>query len=227
MEQIQQAQRRGEYAIAFRSIRAAKNLAATLIILCILGQIGATVAVHFVKVLDEPAAAAVPADKADDSDSSIDLEAIKLGLLEFGLPGMRFAALVLCLLLVLMIMFAVKLSLVERVGGVAGFISSFNWSLILLLMLVPWKPILDSSLSCGALFNFGELKAANSALGQSSDQIDQVLFYARFIAYPCLALLTCVIVQVKFARGYSAVDFGLDEGGQDPAPIAGVDSPIA
>ena len=232
MEQKCQIGRRPEYAIAFRSIRAAKNLAATLIILCILAQIGATIAVHFARVLDDPVAAApstqpdaVPAS-TQPADSEFDVAAVGRGLLEYGLPGSRFGALLLCLLLVLMVMFAVKLSLVERIGGVAGFISAFNWSLILLMMLVPWRPILDSSLSCGALFNFTELIRADSALGDAPSQIDQVLFYARFIAYPCLALLVCLVVQAKFARGYSAADFRLDETRQGSVPGVPVDFPM-
>ena len=236
MEQIQQAPRRAEYAIAFRSIRAAKNLAATLIILCILAQIGVALAVHFARVLDEPPAASGPAPRTlpagetdpepaaepttQPSDSDVRFAAICRILLHYGLPGSRFAALVLCLLLVLMVMFAVKLSLVERIGGVAGFISAFNWSLILLMMLVPWRPILDSSLSCGALFNLTELTRADSALGEAPGQIDRVLFYARFIAYPCVALFTCLIVQMKFAKGYSAADFRLDETKQPTVPVA-------
>ena len=231
MEQIQQATRRPEYAIAFRSIRAAKNLAATLIILCILVQIGATAAVRFARVLDEPAAAASPASPATQPDvegaavattqpaeSDVYFASLYRSLLQYGLPGSRFAALVLCLLLVLMVMFAVKLSLVERVGGVAGFMGAFNWSLILLMMLIPWRPILDSSLSCGALFTLTELIHAESALGETPDQITQAVFYARFIAYPCLAMFTCLLVQAKFARGYSAADFRLDEGQQGVAP---------
>ena len=243
MEQIQQAQHRPEYAIAFRSIRAAKNLAVVLIILCILAQIGATIAVHFARVLDEapaaasPAARTLPAAKTDagpatkpairPGDSEVEFAAICRDLMHYGLPGTRFAALPLCLLLVLMVMFAVKLSLVERIGGVAGFISAFNWSLILLMMLVPWQQILSSSLSCGALFNFSELTSADSALGDAPDQIDLVLFYARFIAYPCVAMLTCLLVQAKFARGYSAADFRLGETKQGAAPIAPIDSPMA
>ena len=236
MEQIQQAPRRAEYAIAFRSIRAAKNLAATLIILCILAQIGVTITVHFVRVLDElpvaasPAPRTAPAAKTDagpaikpttqPSESEIEFAVLCRNVMKYGLPGMRFAAMVLCLLLVLMVMFAVKLSLVERIGGAAGFISAFNWSLILLMMLVPWRPILDSSLSCGALFNLTELTRADSALGEAPGQIDRVLFYARFIAYPCVALFTCLIVQMKFAKGYSAADFRLDETKQPTVPVA-------
>ena len=229
MEQISQTTRRPEYAIAFRSIRAAKNLAATFIILCILLQIGAAIAVHFAKVLDEPAVAAVPATQpgaepvvesasTQPADPEFDVAAISRIAMEFGLPASRFAALPLCLLLVLMVMFAVKLSLVERIGGVGGFMGAFNWSLILLMMLIPWRPILDSSLSCGALFNFTELIRADSALGDTPSQTDQVFFYARFIAYPCVALFTCLVVQAKFARGYSAADFRLDENKQGSAP---------
>jgi hypothetical protein len=238
MEQIHTGLRRPEYAIAFRSIRAAKNLAATLIVLCLLTQIGATVALHFTDVLDEVVAAAPttqpatqpavvpaatqPTTQPDERD--FDVRTICNTVMTYGLPGLRFAALPLCLLLVLMVMFAVKLSLVERVGGVEGFMSAFNWSLILLMMLIPWRPILGSSMSCGALFTFGELTSANAALGDASSQADKAIFYARFIAYPCVALFTCIIVQAKFARGYSAVDFHLDEAGPDTAPI---DSPMA
>jgi len=240
VEQIQQAQHRAEYAIAFRSIRAAKNFAATLIILCILTQIGATLAVHFARVLDAlptaatptaartlPAAEAGAEPATQPADSDVDFAAICSVLLKYGLPGMRFAALVLCLLLVLMVMFAVKLSLVERIGGVAGFMSAFNWSLILLMMLVPWQQILSSSLSCGALFNFNELTRADSALGETPGQLDQLLFYARFIAYPCVALFTCLIVQMKFAKGYSAADFKLDETKQHTVLVAPMVSPTS
>ncbi|MDP6633350.1 MAG: hypothetical protein QGG42_00445 [Phycisphaerae bacterium] len=228
MQHISQTTRRPEYAIAFRSIRAAKNVIATLLILCILAQIGGTIAVHFARVLDDPTVAGATtqpdtgpavtaaATKATSkpAESEDDLASIIRLALTYGLPGTRFAALALCLVLVIMMMFAVKLSLVERTGGMAGFISAFNWSLPLLLMLIPWKPILSSSLSCGALFNFGELTSADAALGQTPDQIAQAFFYARFLAYPCLALFTCLIVQAKFARGYSAADFRLDASGE-------------
>ncbi len=237
MEQINNTTRRPEYAIAFRSIRAAKNLTATLIILCILLQIGATIAVHFARVLDGPVAAAAgemqPTTESTEAtastqpaDQEFDIPAICQVVMEFGLPGTRFASLVLCLLLMLMVMFAVKLSLVERIGGVAGFMSSFNWSMILLMMLIPWRPILGSSLSCGALFTFSELMRADAMLGDAPSQIDQVIFYARFIAYPCVALFTCLIVQAKFAKGYSAADFRLDETKSDSEVISERISPI-
>jgi len=210
-----------------------------LIILCILVQIGATLAVHFARVFDElptvasPTPQTLPAGETaaepttQPADSDVEFAAICLVLLEFGLPGTRFAALVLCLLLVLMVMFAVKLSLVERIGGVAGFMSAFNWSLILLLMLIPWQQILSSSLSCGALFSFTELTSADSALGKTPSQVDQVFFYARFIAYPCVALFACLLVQTKFAKGFSAADFKLDEGRPNTMLVTPVVSPTS
>jgi hypothetical protein len=231
MEQIQQTPQqipqqtpqRSECADAFRSIRAAKNITATLIVICILAQIGATLAVHFARVLDDTPISATPTSQTEPTDepvaepatrpaatSDTEFAALTEVLMKFGLPAARFAALVLCLLLVLMVMFAVKLSLVERVGGVAGFMSAFNWSLILLVMLIPWQQILSSSISCGALFNLSELTSADTALGKAPSQIEQVVFYARFIAYPCVALLTCLIVQAKFAKGFSSVNFNMD-----------------
>ena len=131
--------------------------------------------------------------------------------LTYGLPASRFIALVLGLMLVLMVMFAVKLSLVERIGGAAGFMSAFNWSLILLMMLIPWRQLLGSSLSCGALFNFTELAKGHTALGQAPEMIDQIFFYARFLAYPCAALLTWMIIQTKFARGLRVMKMRANE----------------
>jgi len=237
MRQIQANQGRPEYATAFRSIRSAKNLAAFLLILALLLQIGGTVVLHFTDLLDEAVAAAPaaktgaepatapkpapetkpapdtkPAAKADAATEPSGFKfddpiAIAKVAMQYGMPASRFGALVLGLLLVLMVMFAVKLALIERIGGVAGFISAFNWSLILLMMLVPWRPILGSSLSCGALFTYSELVNANAALGQTPEMVDQVFFYGRFLAYPSLALLICMIIQSKFAKGFAAVKF--------------------
>ena len=220
MEQIPSTPRQAEYALAFRSIRASKNLCAVCIFLCIFLQIGGLIAVHFARVLDEPTVAVStetqPArDAAEDAaeattqpaEPDVYFASICRTVLSYGLAGSRFAAMILCLMLMLMVMFAVKLSLVERVGGVAGFMSAFNWSLVLLVMLIPWRPILGGSLSCGALFNLGELLQADASLGDTPDHIRQMLFYARFIAYPCVAMFTCLLVQAKFAKGYAAADF--------------------
>ncbi|MBT3199334.1 MAG: hypothetical protein HN350_05410 [Phycisphaerales bacterium] len=218
MEQLYPTARRPEYAIAFRSLRASKNLAAGLIILCLLLQIGSTIAVHFARLLDEPAAAAPVAETAPATQPAktadaeqYDVPAIARLVMEHGLPIAQFASMVLCLLLVLMVMFAVKISLIERIGGVGGFMGSFNWSLILLMMLIPWRPIMGGDMFCGAMFNFDELMAAQKLMCQAPDQIAQGFFYARFIAYPCAALLACLFVQGKFAKGYAAVDFHLGE----------------
>jgi len=221
VEQIRHSSGRSEYAVAFRSIRASKNLAAAIVAICILLQIGVAAAVHFAKVLETaPTNAPAVEDNVDEPVAKTDAEAttrpadqaegsavIWREALHWGLPATRFAAMAVCLVLVLMVMFAVKLALIERVGGVAGFIAAFNWSAILLVMLVPWKPILGSAFSCGALFNLGELEAADAALGAAPDLFQQAMFYGRFIAYPAVALFICLIVQVKFAKGYAVANF--------------------
>jgi hypothetical protein len=123
--------------------------------------------------------------------------------LRWSLPGAKFVAMVAAMLLVITLLFAVGLSLVGKLGGMAGLISAFFWSLILFAMVMPWQQVLTkSSLACGALYNLGELQVARrqvAAAGSAGWQ-EQALYYARFVAYPVVALLVWLTVHVKFAR---------------------------
>lgn len=123
--------------------------------------------------------------------------------LRWSLPGAKFVAMVAAMLLVITLLFAVGLSLVGKLGGMAGLISAFFWSLILFAMVMPWQQVLTkSSLACGALYNLGELQVARrqvAAAGSAGWQ-EPLLYYARFVAYPVVALLVWLIVHVKFAR---------------------------
>ena len=100
----------------------------------------------------------------------------------------------------LTLMFLVELSLVGRLGGAAGFMRAFFLSLILLAMFVPWQQIIKGDFACGALFNLGQLEEARREL--QGDKLSQILHYARFIAYPSLALLVLIAVQIAFGKGY-------------------------
>jgi hypothetical protein len=104
---------------------------------------------------------------------------------------------------------AVMLSLIGRLGGMAGLIGAFFWSTILLAMVVPWQQVLPgSSMACGALFNFAELTARRAAWSGADATLQQSVFYhGRFLAYPLAAALVWLIVQVKFARGCSQMHY--------------------
>ncbi len=129
--------------------------------------------------------------------------------LRWSLPAAKFVAMVTAFLLTLTILFAVGLSLVGRLGGMAGLMSAFFWSLILFVMVVPWQQVLENrTLACGALFNLGELLARRGEWGGAeAARPDTILYYGRFVAYPGTALLIWLIVHVKFVRASMRMHF--------------------
>jgi hypothetical protein len=202
MEQLKAEVGPMEYFDAFKVARCGKNLLMAIILLSILVQLAGAILVEFTGLLEE---AAPPAAKAAASapaatgpataPAGLPLRATAFWLL----PAVKFTALAASLLLMLILIFLVQLSLVGRLGGAAGFMRAFFLSLILLAMLVPWQQIMNSAFACGALFNLGQLEEARRQL--QDDKFSQILHYARFIAYPSLALLVLIAVQIAFGKG--------------------------
>ena len=200
---------------AFRSVRTAKNCFMLLIALVILLQLAGFALVNWVGVLDElhiaqaqePEPTAQPATVqaqtlADPGDSTIWQE-----ILNWSLPAAKFVAFVSALLIVLTLMFAVKLAVADRLDGVAGLMSAFFWSLILLAAVTPWQQVLGGPFASGATYNLGELTAAVAKIkpgwgAQNVQLLDQVIYYARFVAFPVATLLVWLVVMLKFAKGY-------------------------
>ena len=91
----------------------------------------------------------------------------------------------------------------------AGLISAFFWSLILLAMLIPWQQVLArNTIACGALWNLGEMAARRATWGGAdADWNGALLFYTRFLGYPGAALLVWLVVHVKFTRACSRLHF--------------------
>ena len=191
-----------EYLDAFKVVRLAKNVLMVIILLSILVQLGGVILVEFVGLPSAPAtsaneaAAGVPA--ASGPTQTTDPSPLRTTVF-WLLPATKFTALAACLLLVLTLMFSVKLSLVGRLGGIAGFVRAFFLSLILLAMLVPWQQIVKATFACGALFNLDQLEEARRKLQDNT--LAQILHYARFIAYPLLAMLVLAAVQITFSKG--------------------------
>jgi hypothetical protein len=138
--------------------------------------------------------------------------------LRWSLPITKFLAVVSAMLMTVAIMMAVALSLIGRLGGMAGLLAAFFWSTVLLAMVVPWQQVLPgSSLACGALFNLGELAAGRAQWGGPEATWQQaLLYYGRFLAYPLAAMSVWLIVHVKFAFACGQMHFP-----HAVAPVAG------
>jgi hypothetical protein len=217
-----------EYLDALLSSKRAKNVFSLILLVCVGLQLAGFLAVQFTGLLDplhatpapsaepQPAATTQPATQPattpaatanDEREQAVYRAMFWSELLHWLMPATRFLALVTAILLCLTLLMCVKLSLLDRLGGVAGFISAFYWSLILLVVLVPWQQLLGGAFATGALSNYGEMIAQVKKTrpdwgADGGDTLGTVLHFARFLAYPALAVVLWLVAQVKFARGY-------------------------
>lgn len=252
-----------EFLTAMRSVKTAKNVFLVLVLLAILVQLAAVIAVRWGGVIDNasavqtatetpppptaneprdemaaepPADAEAAAQPAEDTappakDTKHESEpggneAAELWYvtLTWLLPGSKFVLVVATSILVVILMFATLLAINARASGVAGIVSAALWSLLLLAIITPWQQVLNTTVACGATFNFGELIARSQAIIQrwgasGPSLLEQILYYARFLAYPALALLVWLVILLKFARGYGRMlRVALGEEDETPAP---------
>ncbi len=215
MQQVTVESASSEYAVAFSSLRRAKNVFLTLVILALLIQLGSAGVVRFSKLLDPLHAKAAAATKTPTSapaDLSKKLEQARLieNIMTQAMPLAKFFGMTACLLLMLTFLLAVKLSLLDRMGGVAGLISAMLWSIVLLPLLIPWQQIMAGDLAYGALSNYNDLLVAschqNPAWGGTASKVaDHMVYFSRFFAYPGLALVICLMAQCKFAQGFRRI----------------------
>ncbi len=210
MEQLRTQVDDDQYRTAFGTIRAAKNWFWWLILACLVIQFAGFVLVRFWGVIDKaPAVVAVAAD--EDAATRADTWYRALG---WFLPATKFTGMVSGMLLALTLLLAVKIALLGRAGGVAGFIGAFFWSLLLLVFLIPWQQVTRTTFASGALHNLDYLIEQTRSVTWNAKDVswfDQVMYYARFVAYPLFVVLLQLVVQVKFARGHRRMSLSVAE----------------
>jgi len=198
-----------EYVDAMKSVRLAKNIFLLLMILAVLVVLAGFVVLSFTDKLDAchgPATAMAPADAA------VAAEAAAVWDKAFGLAmdlG-KFLAPVAAALMVFTLFLGVMVALVGRLGGAGHLVGALFWALILVAVLVPWQGLFHSPYVNGALYSLPEAatEAGKVVKGWSAAQVtamDRILYYARFLGYPIIAVLFWVVVQVRFAAGYRKV----------------------
>ena len=190
-----------EFHDALKCLRAAKCWLLTIILLALVTQLAGFVLVDIFPIVDHEVLTGETVGAASEGDL------VLADVLNWGLATSKFAALAAAGMLALVVMFAVKLSLLGRIGGPAGFLGAFFWSLILLIVLFPWQGMLQSAIACGATFNLGQLtEMAGTVKGswgaETPALVKQTFYYARFLGYPVLAILIALVVMARFARGY-------------------------
>ena len=230
MEQIHTHVADDQYQAAFGTVRAAKNWFWWVVLACLIVQIAGFMLVRFGGIIDAASAVAPtaapaegePAEEqpAEEEPDKVDAE-MWYGALFWVFPATKFIAMASGILLAVTLLLAVALTLIGRAGGVPGFVSAFFWSLVLCVFLIPWQQLHQTDFASGALYNLGYLvNHTRTAVWQGGEVslLTKILYYARFLAYPCLVIFLELIVQAKFARGYRRMILSVTETGPAQPP---------
>jgi hypothetical protein len=188
-----------DYADAMATARRAKNGLVLLLLLFLLIQLALFFLIRFdVLKLDSTVATTMPANM------SVNLP----DLLEYVLGVTTFLGVTLTIVLGFVLLLIANIMLVGRLIGVGRVTSAYIWCLVLLVLLFPWQSFLNSAGLTpdvasfkipGVLCTWAEL--SQNAHFSNADLRIAILKWARFVAFPALAVLILLAIQVKSNRG--------------------------
>lgn len=109
-----------------------------------------------------------------------------------------FVVILLSLAYCLLILFALKISMVGRLGGINHIARALVLSVLFVVLILPWQEIFGW-FTAGALYAPGEL-TAYLARHDSLEIYETVFFYLRFVGYWLVALLFLLFAQIRTYR---------------------------
>ena len=95
--------------------------------------------------------------------------------------------------------FSLMVSLIGRLGGINHISRAFFLSLIMLVLVVPWQRLLESSV-IGVIYTPSDLVAWFTAQSESDSIVQTVLYYLRFSGYWLVVMLLVIMSQTRSAR---------------------------
>jgi hypothetical protein len=182
-----------DYADAMITARKAKNILFVIILLMLLGEISLFFAFRH-----------------GLSDRRIDGFKYLIGLIDF-----LGVALPIVLSIDLLLLAAIML--VGRLIGVSRVVAAFLWCVVLAVILFPWQAFLINQTFTstefkvpGVLYTWAELTARASV--HPDGPWKTILFWARFVGFPVVAVIILLIIQfssrhgLRLALGETAAD---------------------
>ncbi len=155
--------------------------------------------------VDEAAAQVVGDANAPAAESKVKIRkplklpfTLQRGHVVWAIRALDAAIIMAAVLYCLAILFTLKISMVGRLGGINHISRAFFWSLILLVLVVPWQVALGWGLF-GVTFEPGEL-VRRIADYESDSVFVKGLFWFRFVAVWAIALLCLIFAQIRTAR---------------------------
>jgi len=190
-----------DYADALLSARRAKNLIFLVLLLILLGELGLFFVARYTPILS-------PLAEGDVASPKRQLLQYAIGMV--GFLGLTFPA-----LLAMILGLILHILLRGRLLGTAAFTTAFLWCIVLTMLLFPWQaflnnPAINSDPAAnamglkipGVLYTWSEIIHPQMGAKFASDwDMATVLHWTRYVAFPVLALLILLRVQIKSGRG--------------------------
>jgi hypothetical protein len=192
-----------DYADALLTARRAKNLLVLFVVLMLLIQLGVFFAVKYTGYVFPLTDTATPTTLPSTSARMNDVAHYLVG-------GSVFVGIASTILLALVLYLIVQIMVVGRLIGVSRVISALIWTFLMLLLIFPWQAFLrDQTFTSrewmlpGVLYNWDELlsRVTIGTRGQHQDMFVLGLHWARFVAWPVIAIILLLSIQVKSNRG--------------------------
>jgi hypothetical protein len=189
-----------DYADAMMTARRAKNGLVLLLLLCLLIQLALFFLVRFdvINIYPTAATTTMPAN----------INVNVPDLMHYVLGVTTFLGITLTIVLSFVLLLIVNIMMVGRLIGAGRVTGAYIWCLVLLVLLFPWQSFLNNAGLTpdvasfkipGALCTWAELSL--NAHFSNADLRIAILKWARFVAFPVLAILILLTIQVKSNRG--------------------------
>ncbi len=98
----------------------------------------------------------------------------------------------------LTLLMSLKVSLVARLGGINHAARAFFWSLIVVVIILPWQNVFGSFV-CGVIYLPSDMFAAFEKLGDKN-MFGHIIYYARFSGYWLIAMLLLILAHARSAK---------------------------
>jgi len=199
-----------DYADALLTARRAKNVLTLILLLALLLQLAIFFIARYTTLITPPMISVTTSiTAAPTTVPAVANQPNRYDLFHYLLGGSIFLGLVCTIMLAVVLLLIVKIMLVGRLIGVARVTSAFVWTLLLLLLLFPWQAFLRNAdftsrefMIPGVLYTWDELRVRVIGAGTSSLPLDQlILFWARFAAWPVVALVLLLVIHARSNRG--------------------------
>jgi hypothetical protein len=212
-----------DYADAMITARRTKGWLFIILLLLLLIQVTVFfLAAYTDLILVTPSAAEAPAVVEGEAAANAAAAApaqTRLGdFMQYLNVLIAFLGLTLAVVLSVVLLILVFIMLVGRLIGVSRMTSAWIWSILLVVILFPLQSLLVSPVTVpsaeeitvvdryefkvpGVLYTWTELAGHARFMHREAPIAEQILKWVRFVAYPVVAMIILLMIQVKSNRG--------------------------